>query len=155
MISVGLYIECQYYHNGAKMYNDFHLDPRLNQDSCWSMDLKLSKLLLVNNSLFPWVILVPRKKNLKEIIDLNTEDRIMLMDEISYMSKIMQTIFSPDKLNIAALGNIVQQLHIHVIARYKNDQAWPNPVFGSKKQEYKLDEQKQIINQLQELLNDR
>lgn len=137
------------------MNDDFHLDPRLNKDACWSIDLKLSRLLLVNNSLFPWVILVPRKKNPKEIIDLNTEDRIMLMNEISDLSKIMQKIFSPDKLNIAALGNMVEQLHIHIIARYKNDQAWPNPVFGYKSQAYNLEKQQEIINQLQEFLNDR
>lgn len=132
------------------MNDNFHLDSRLNKDSCWSMDLKLSRLLLVNNSLFPWLILVPRRKNIKEIIDLNNEDRIMLMDEISLLSKTMEKIFFPDKLNIAALGNMVEQLHIHVIARYKSDSAWPNPVFGYKSQEYNRIELEKIINKLQE-----
>ena len=155
MILVGLYIEYQYYCNETKMDDIFRLDPRLNNDSCWSVDLSLSKLLLVNNSLFPWVILVPRKNNLKEIIDLNEEERIMLMSEISLVSKIMQQVFSPDKLNIAALGNIVEQLHIHIIARYQNDQAWPNPVFGKGKLEYTKLKQQQIIEQFQEILDAR
>ncbi len=150
MISVGLYIYNQHYCNGIKMNSDFHLNPRLDQDSCWSTDLKLSKLILVNNSLCPWLVLVPRKNNLKEMIDLNKEERIILMEEISYLSEAMQQIFSPDKLNIASLGNIVEQLHIHVIARYKNDEAWPNPVFGYKRQEYNAMEMQNIINKLQE-----
>lgn len=155
MILVGLYIEYQYYCNETKMDDIFHLDPRLNNDSCWSVDLNLSKLLLVNNALFPWVILVPRKNNLKEIIDLNEEEGIILMSEISLLSKIMQQVFSPDKLNIAALGNIVEQLHIHIIARYQNDQAWPNPVFGKGKLEYTASRQQQIIDQFQEILDAR
>lgn len=137
------------------MSDDFHLNQKLEQDSCWSMDLKLSRLLLVNNSLFPWLILVPRKKNLKEVIDLNRDERIMLMDEISYLSEAIQQIFTPDKLNIATLGNIVEQLHIHVIARYKSDDAWPNPVFGCNGQQYNAIEIQNITNKLQEFFNVR
>ena len=137
------------------MTNIFHLDQRLSDDACESLDLSLSKLLLVNNSLFPWVILVPKQNNLKELIDLSEKDRIILMDEISLISEAMKKIFSPDKLNVAALGNIVEQLHIHIIARYKNDPAWPNPTFGFAKQKYSQERQKEIINQLQELLNAR
>ncbi len=155
MILAGLYIEYQYYYNETKMDDIFRLDPRLNNDACWSIDLNLSKLLLVNNALFPWVILVPKKNNLKEIIDLNEEERIMLMSELSLVSNIMQQIFAPDKLNIAALGNIVEQLHIHIIARYKHDQAWPNPVFGKEKLEYTKLKQQQIIEQFQEILDDK
>ena len=137
------------------MQEEFHLNQQLKNDSYEVLDLSLSKLLLVNNSSFPWVMLVPKKNNLKEIIDLSEEDRMILMKEISLVSQAMKKIFHPDKLNIAALGNIVEQLHIHIIARYKNDTAWPDPVFGCVKVEYSLQEYKDIINKFQEFLNVR
>ena len=115
---------------------EFLLDHRLKNDGFEIADLKLSKLLLANNSLFPWVILVPKINGAKEIIDLKTEEQILLMEEISLVSKIIKKIFQPDNLNVAALGNIVAQLHIHIIARYETDTAWPNPVFGRDKQLY-------------------
>ncbi len=127
------------------MNNIFHLDPKLANDSFVIKDLNLSSLLLMNNSLFPWVILVPKKNNLREIIDLSKDEQIILMEEIDSVSKAMIQIFSPDKLNIAALGNIVEQLHIHIIARYKHDIAWPQPVFGNKQQEYSSSASNAII----------
>lgn len=108
----------------------FALHPQLEQDTFFIIDLKLCRVLLMNNSLFPWLILVPKKENMKELIDLSESDRHVLMDEISLVSEIMKSLFSPDKLNVAALGNQVPQLHIHVIARSKQDTAWPNPVWG-------------------------
>jgi diadenosine tetraphosphate (Ap4A) HIT family hydrolase len=118
------------------MNDIFHLDPMLTNDSFLIKDLNLSRVLLMNNSLFPWIILVPKRNNLREIIDLTKDEQIILMEEIDSMSKAMIEIFSPDKLNIAALGNIVEQLHIHIVVRYKHDLAWPQPVFGNKQQEY-------------------
>lgn len=135
------------------MTSDFLLNNRLQEDSCGSVELDLCRILLVNNALFPWVILVPKHNHLKEIIDLDEEDRIKLMQEISLVSEMMQKIFNPDKLNIATLGNIVEQLHIHVIVRRKNDRAWPNPVFGFKKIKYSDQESVKIIKQFREYLD--
>ena len=126
----------------------FVLDQRLQNDGEIIGELPLSKIILVNNKLFPWVILIPKRSNAKEIIDLNLEDRILLMKEISFVAQIMQDLFKPDKLNIAALGNIVEQLHVHVITRYKNDKAWPNPVFGGDKEEYSIEEYQKIIKNI-------
>ena len=106
------------------------LDERLEEASKHIMNLKFCELRLQNEDRFPWVILIPTKENVVELIDLSDDEQILLMQEISIVSRAMQEIFSPDKLNIAALGNIVKQLHIHIIARYENDAAWPNPVWG-------------------------
>ena len=85
---------------------------------------------LMNEARYPWVILVPKIEGAVELIDLNSKDRYQLLDEISHVSKAMQKIFKPYKLNVANLGNIVQQLHIHIIARQKTDHAWPGPIWG-------------------------
>ncbi|MDF2964788.1 MAG: hypothetical protein K0Q51_176 [Rickettsiaceae bacterium] len=137
------------------MSNDFVLDPRLQSDGVILMDLELSRLILVDNSYFPWLILVPRRENLKEIIDLNQKERIVLMEEISLTSEVMQKIFCPDKLNIAALGNIVSQLHIHIVARFTNDKAYPHPVFGREKKPYELEKQEELIKIISNALKNR
>jgi diadenosine tetraphosphate (Ap4A) HIT family hydrolase len=135
------------------MNNDiFYLDPRLSNDSFELINFALSKVMLVNNSFFPWVMLIPRKNNLTEIIDLNQEDRVILMEEISLVSQVMIDAFTPDKLNIAALGNIVPQLHIHIVARYTHDSAWPQPVFGGDKKAYDAEMSQDITNKLVKLL---
>lgn len=108
----------------------FTLHPQLVQDTFLITDQKFCRVLLMNNSLFPWLILVPRADNVKELIDLPESDRYMLMDEISLAAEVIKSLFKPDKLNIAALGNQVPQLHIHVIARFRQDAAWPHPVWG-------------------------
>lgn len=108
----------------------FTLHPQLERDSFFVSDMALSRVLLMNNNIFPWVILVPRIAGAQEIIDLGGSQRHVLMDEIAQMSNIMQAQFNPDKLNIAALGNQVPQLHIHIICRYKKDPSWPSPVWG-------------------------
>jgi diadenosine tetraphosphate (Ap4A) HIT family hydrolase len=110
----------------------FILDQRLENDCFFIQDLKLSKLLLINNKLYPWFILVPRRSALKEIIDLQFSDQEILLEEINQIGKIIQNIYQPDKLNIANLGNMVSQLHIHIIARYKNDSTFPDPVWINK-----------------------
>ena len=112
--------------------NMFFLDPNFN--NCFTIsDLTLSRVLLMNNSLYPWLILVPMKENLQEIIDLNTNERYILMDEISFVSEIILKEFKPFKLNVAALGNVTKQLHIHIIGRNQNDASWPDPVWGNGK----------------------
>jgi hypothetical protein len=84
----------------------------------------------MNNRIFPWIILVPERENMVEIFQLTEQDRRMLIDEIALASDVMNKIYSPDKINVAALGNQVAQLHVHIIARFKTDNAWPEPVWG-------------------------
>jgi diadenosine tetraphosphate (Ap4A) HIT family hydrolase len=136
---------------------DFIIDPRLTDGNATICDLKLSRLLFSGNALFPWVILVPRQNNLREIIDLSEKNRIVLIQEISMMSHIIQDIFKPEKLNVAALGNVVAQLHIHVVARYSNDAAWPDPVFGKGKAEYESGKREELMEKIRlavEVYND-
>jgi diadenosine tetraphosphate (Ap4A) HIT family hydrolase len=94
----------------------------------------------MNDRRFPWVILVPAKPNLSEIVDLGVADRATLMEEIALVSTAMRDLFRPTKLNVAALGNVVAQLHVHVIARFASDDAWPGPVWGTTAERYRPDE---------------
>lgn len=110
----------------------FVLHPQLERDTFFVEDLDVSRLLLMNDIRFPWLILVPRRPDIRELIDLSSEDYRKVTEEIRKVSEITRKIFTPHKLNVAALGNMVQQLHIHVIARNENDSAWPNPVWSSK-----------------------
>jgi diadenosine tetraphosphate (Ap4A) HIT family hydrolase len=108
----------------------FALSPQLEKDTLFIHDLRLSSLRLMNDTRFPWFVLVPRRDGAREWVDLLPGDQRGLMREINSVSRMMQKMFNPDKLNIAALGNMVPQLHIHIIARFTNDAAWPKPVWG-------------------------
>jgi diadenosine tetraphosphate (Ap4A) HIT family hydrolase len=108
----------------------FELHPQLAADTLHIADLKLCRVLLMNNSNFPWLILVPTRENMREIFDLELEDYKQAMDEIHDVSKKFAGLTKADKMNVAALGNMVPQLHIHIIARFKEDAAWPNPVWN-------------------------
>ncbi len=108
----------------------FSLHPTLAADTSTIAELPLCKLLLSNDSNYPWTILVPRRNDISEIFQLSADDQQQLLTESSTLSHCLQSVLSPDKLNIAALGNMVPQLHVHHIARYKNDKAWPAPVWG-------------------------
>ena len=108
----------------------FELNPRLEADTDWVLDLQLSRVLLMNDSRYPWLILVPRIPNVREWLDLSSTDQALLLAEQLQVSQCLQTLLSPDKLNIATLGNIVPQLHLHIIARFETDFAWPSPVCG-------------------------
>ena len=109
----------------------FILDKKLQQDRFFIADLELCKVLLMNDANYPWLILVPRQNNLKDIVDLSFDDQIILLKEINFVAEIFKKEFEFDKLNIANLGNVVSQLHIHVIARKKNDATFPRPVWGN------------------------
>lgn len=109
----------------------FTLHPRLEADTLPVAELTLSRVLLMNQRHFPWIILVPRVSNAREIIDLSAAQQATLMQEMALASRVMQAEFSPHKLNVAALGNMVPQLHVHIIARFETDAAWPNPVWNS------------------------
>jgi diadenosine tetraphosphate (Ap4A) HIT family hydrolase len=128
----------------------FILDPKLEQDTFFITDLKLCRALLMNNALYPWVILVPRVDAAKEIIDLTADERGWLMEEVCHASAALQTLYNPSKLNVAALGNQVSQLHMHVIARNTTDTAWPSPVWGKDSKPYA--DPKSRINELHEWL---
>jgi diadenosine tetraphosphate (Ap4A) HIT family hydrolase len=109
----------------------FTLDPRLAQDSIALGDLPLSRVLLMNDANYPWLILVPRRPNLVELIDLDDSGQATLMIEISRAARALKEITPCDKLNVAALGNTVRQLHVHVIARRASDAAGARPVWGA------------------------
>ena len=126
----------------------FTLDRRLESDSINITNLPLCNVRLMNNKRFPWLILVPRREGGSEWIDLSREDQHQLSDEIAIVSHLFQALVTPDKLNIAALGNQVPQLHIHLIARYKGDKAWPNPVWGADSEEYSEEESRRFIYDL-------
>ncbi len=108
----------------------FLLDPRLERDTFQVLSLPLCNLLLMNNALYPWLILVPRREAVTEIHHLGHEDRRQLWEESHRLSCWMTDYFTFDKLNIAALGNMVSQLHLHHVGRTKDDPAWPAPVWG-------------------------
>lgn len=108
----------------------FELHPQLAQDTLVIGDFPLSRLLLMNDASYPWLILVPRRAGLREIFELKHDDQSQLLRESSQLAMVLSTVFEADKLNIATLGNIVPQLHIHHIARYRSDRAWPQPVWG-------------------------
>jgi len=109
---------------------DFSLDPRLASDTIHVGDLALCRVLLMDDARFPWLILVPRREKIAEITDLSAQDAAALMDELRLATAVMLAVARPDKVNVAALGNIVPQLHIHVIGRFLSDPAWPGPVWG-------------------------
>jgi len=110
--------------------NEFRLDSLLDQDTYFVADLSLCRVLLMNDCQYPWLILVPRINDVKEIIDLDEDKQQKLWQESALVSQLMQKFFTPDKLNVAALGNVVSQLHVHHIARYQTDLAWPAPVWA-------------------------
>jgi diadenosine tetraphosphate (Ap4A) HIT family hydrolase len=112
------------------MAHRFELDARLEADTLPICDLSLSRVLLMNDARYPWLILVPRRTGLRELHDLDASDRRQLHDEIDACSRLLARHTGADKMNIAALGNQVPMLHVHVIARFENDDAWPNPVWG-------------------------
>lgn len=109
----------------------FNLDPRLAESSFTVTDLTLCTVRLVNDCAFPWLLLIPGRNSVQELTDLTAEEQHCLIREIDRATRILQTICTPDKINIGTLGNIVPQMHVHVIARRRTDRAWPGPVWGS------------------------
>jgi diadenosine tetraphosphate (Ap4A) HIT family hydrolase len=107
------------------------LHPQLEKDTIEIGDLPLSRVLVIRDANYPWLLLVPRRAEAVEIIDLDEVEQAQLMTEVSRAARALKDITKCDKLNIAALGNVVPQLHVHVIARRKADAAWPRPVWGA------------------------
>jgi len=118
------------------------------KDSHFIAELKLCSIRLIDNAKFPWIILIPKRKNITDISELNSKDQMLLMKEIVHCSKLMKKIFKTKKLNVEKIGNVVPQLHIHIIARSKNDSSWPLSVWVVEKKNYS---KKKIIVILQKL----
>jgi|SRR6185369_6311980 len=109
----------------------FDLDPVLERDTVPVTSLALCRVLLMRDRRFPWLILVPERDGVREIVELAPDDRGTLIEEIALASEALMRLVQPDKLNVGALGNVVPQLHVHVVARFAADPAWPGPVWGS------------------------
>ena len=112
------------------MSKNFILHKQLEADTVFITELDLCLVLLINDSNYPWTILVPKRTAATEIYKLSSDDQIQLLRESELLSMAMASVFKPDKLNVAAIGNMVPQLHVHHVARFKTDIAWPAPVWG-------------------------
>ncbi|MGB1262390.1 MAG: HIT domain-containing protein [Cognaticolwellia sp.] len=112
------------------MTEEFELHAQLANDCFVITDLPLSRLLLCNDSAFPWFILVPRVQGIEDIYQLDWQQQQQLLNESSMLSEVLMQEFDGDKMNVAALGNVVPQLHLHHIVRYKTDACWPKPIWG-------------------------
>ena len=108
----------------------FILDTRLQEDTWLIGDFPLCRLLLSNDSNYPWFILVPRREGISELFQLDDVDQPLMWAETTALAGVLKELFTADKMNVATLGNVVSQLHMHVIARYASDAAWPAPVWG-------------------------
>ena len=126
----------------------FKLNRKFLKTSYHLLDLKLCTIRLNDNSKFPWIILIPKRKKITDISDLNSKDQTLLMKEIVYVSKIMKKLFKTSKLNVEKIGNIVPQLHIHIIARSKKDSSWPLSVWVVKGKSYSKTALKVIVDKL-------
>ena len=131
----------------------FKINKKLLKSSYHVTELKLCSLRLNDNSKFPWIILIPKRKNITDMSDLNSKDQILLMKEIVYVSKIMKKVFKTSKINIEKIGNLVPQLHIHIIARSKKDSSWPLSVWVVKGKKYSKSALVQILEKVKQRLN--
>tara|TARA_Y100001960_G_scaffold82962_2_gene88619 strand:- start:490 stop:894 length:405 start_codon:yes stop_codon:yes gene_type:complete len=131
----------------------FKLDARLENDTIELGNIEFIKVLMSKDSNYPWLILVPEIADATELFDLDAQQQQLLMQTITKISKDMQVEFSADKINVGALGNVVKQLHIHIVARFETDIAWPGPIWGQ--HPAKPYTQKQLetqINKMKEML---
>ena len=126
----------------------FKINNKFLKSSHYIVDLKLCSVRLNDNSKFPWLILIPKRKNVTDISDLNSKDQILLMKEIVFVSKFMKKLFKTSKLNIEKIGNIVPQLHIHIISRKKTDSSWPLSVWVVKGKKYSAKTLKEVLNKI-------
>lgn len=115
---------------GSEPATDWTLDPQLEHDTIFVCDLPLCQVRLMNDANYPWLLLVPRRAKASEITDLSETDQAQLMREVAQSVRALKSETVCLKINVAAIGNIVAQLHVHVVARFRNDPAWPKPVWG-------------------------
>ena len=133
----------------------FALDSRLQQDCLLVGDFPLCRLLLMNDSNYPWFILVPRREEVSELFQLDADDQRQLWREATLLAETLKDTFAADKMNVATLGNVVNQLHMHVIVRRREDAAWPAPVWGRHPaQPYSEQQVGQIIDKLRLVLTE-
>lgn len=131
----------------------FTLDPTLEKDTVEITRLGICRVLLMRDKTYPWIILVPALAGLRDFDDLTPTDRGAVTDEIDRVSKALKAVCQPYKINVAALGNVVEQLHIHVIARFQDDAAWPAPVWGAHPaQDYEEDQRAALIAKIKSAL---
>ena len=126
----------------------FKLNKKFLKSSHQITDLQLCNIRLNDNSKFPWLILIPKRNKITDMSDLNSKDQIQLIKEIVFVSKIMKKLFKTSKLNVEKVGNIVPQLHIHIIARYKKDSTWPLSVWVVKSKCYSTKVLKEVVNKI-------
>lgn len=133
--------------------SDFVLDTRLEADTFPLCELELCTVRLAKDANYPWLIMIPKVAGIAELIDLCGQDQHRLTDEIARISTALQSVTQCDKLNVAALGNMVRQLHIHVIARYETDAAWPGPIWGvNPAADYETDKANELIEKIKNAL---
>lgn len=126
----------------------FQIDERLKNDTIFFRDMNLSRLHIMNDNKYPWFILIPRIENVYEITDLSFDDQVKMLQEVNIVASFLKQKFNYDKLNVASLGNVVKQLHVHVIARFEKDHSFPAPVWCSNKAvQYNESEVKNLINE--------
>ena len=126
----------------------YRINKKFLESSHHIAELKLSFIRLHDNSKFPWLILIPKRKNITDMTDLNSKDQILLMKEIVLVSRLMKKLFKTSKLNIEKIGNIVPQLHIHIISRKKTDSSWPLSVWVVKGKKYSAKTLKEVLNKI-------
>ena len=126
----------------------FKIDKKFLKSSHHIIELKLCSIRLNDNTKFPWVILIPKRNKITDMTNLNSKDQILLMKEIVYVSKIMKKLFKTTNLNVEKIGNIVPQLHIHIIARRKTDSSWPLSVWVVKSKPYATKVLKDILDKI-------
>ena len=126
----------------------YRINKKFLKSSHHITEIKLCSIRLHDNSKFPWLILIPKRKNVTDISDLNSKDQILLMKEIVFVSKLMKKLFKTSKLNVEKIGNIVPQLHIHIISRKKTDSSWPLSVWVVKGKKYSAKTLKEVLNKI-------
>ena len=127
----------------------FTLDPQLERDTAMVGDLPLSRVLLMNDAGFPWLIAVPRYAGAVELFDLGAAERAQLMGELTLLAQLLKDLTGCHKINIAAIGNVVSQLHVHIVARRRDDPLWPRPVWGAQPpRSYEAAERDRLIEAL-------
>lgn len=133
----------------------FKLDPKIEKDTFHIGDLPLSRVLLTNVVNFPWIILVPKVPEVSELFELSSEQQNQYLNESNFLLQAMLVLYNADKMNIANLGNMVPQLHIHIVARYQDDDAWPGPIWSFQNTEnYSKTQAKIEIDKIANLIDD-
>ena len=133
----------------------WQLDPKIDADTYHVIDQPGLVVLLMDDKRYPWLIIVPKKDNIRELIDLNEDEKKQIYQCIDLISNFLKLKYIDATINVAKIGNIVKQLHIHIVARNENDSSWPNPVWGiGRPQKYKKNEAKIIIEELKQYLTE-